>query len=71
MFQGLEFWADQGPRQTRVAIGFRVETEIKAALAKAARRDCRTVSGFAKKILAEWLRQNGYLPEPKSKKPRA
>jgi hypothetical protein len=61
MFRGLEFWADQEPRQARAAIGFRVETEIKKALAIAARRDCRTVSALTKKILSEWLKENGYL----------
>lgn len=43
------------------AVGIRIETEIKEALARAAEDDRRTVSSLIEKILADWLREKGYL----------
>ena len=42
-------------------IGIRTTPEIKAAAEKAAADDSRSTSNFAEKILAEYLKENGYL----------
>jgi hypothetical protein len=44
-------------------ISFRIQPEIKAALEKAATDDHRSISSLVEKVLAEWLRQHGYLPK--------
>lgn len=46
----------------------RTDDATKAALEKAAAADQRSVSILAERVIAAWLRQNGYLPEPKSKR---
>jgi hypothetical protein len=46
------------------SLGIRVQPETKAALERAAKDDLRSVSSLIEKILVEWLRAKGYLPEP-------
>ena len=43
------------------AISVRVSAETKAAAEKAAEADRRSVASLVEKILAEWLKANGYL----------
>jgi hypothetical protein len=43
------------------AISVRVTAEVKAAAEKAATADSRSVASLVEKILAEWLREKGYL----------
>jgi hypothetical protein len=43
------------------AISVRVTAEIKAAAEKAATADSRSVASLVEKVLAEWLREKGYL----------
>jgi len=43
------------------ALAFRIDAEMKAALEKAAQDDSRSVSSLVDKIIAEWLRKQGYL----------
>ena len=47
------------------ALAFRIDTDMKAALEVAAKEDSRSVSSLVDKILAEWLRDQGYLPKLK------
>ena len=42
-------------------LGVRLAPVEKAALDQAAAADDRSVSGLARKILAEWLRNNGWI----------
>jgi hypothetical protein len=49
------------------ALAFRIETEMKAAIEKAALDDARSVSSMVEKILGQWLRDHGYLEKPKAK----
>lgn len=42
-------------------ISFRLPPETKEALEKAARDDARSVSSFLEKLVAEHLRERGYL----------
>ena len=42
-------------------IGIRLEPEEKAALAKAAAADERTMSAMARKIIVDWLRRHGHM----------
>lgn len=42
-------------------IGVRLDPEVKAALERAAAADDRSLSAMAHKIIAEWLRKNGWL----------
>jgi hypothetical protein len=51
-----------------VAQSFRLAPEIKAAAEKAARDDHRSLSSLLEKVLADYLRQRGYLPKAKGKK---
>ena len=44
------------------AISVRVTAEVKAAAEKAATADSRSVASLVEKVLAEWLRDKGYLP---------
>lgn len=44
-------------------LGFRIEHEIKEALTVAAREDHRSVSSLVELIVAQWLRERGYLGE--------
>jgi hypothetical protein len=43
-------------------LSFRLPTEVKAALEKAARDDNRSVSSLLEEIVVHWLRQQTYLP---------
>jgi len=45
------------------AVSFRVEPDEKTALEQAAKDDSRTESSLLQKILKEWLRKHGYLPD--------
>jgi len=45
------------------AISVRVTDEVKAAAEQAARDDSRSVASLVEKLLADWLRQKGYLPK--------
>jgi len=47
----------------------RVQPRTKDALKKAASDQERSVSFVLDKMAVEWLRQNGYLPKAKPKKP--
>ena len=46
----------------------RVKPDVALATKKAAADDQRSVSVFVERLLAEWLRANGYLPTPKKKR---
>ena len=43
------------------SISLRVTPGIKKALERAARADQRTIAVFVEVVLAEWLREKGYL----------
>jgi hypothetical protein len=43
------------------AISVRVTARVKAAAEKAAAADSRSVASLVEKILAEWLRERGFL----------
>ncbi len=45
------------------ALSVRVDPDVKAAAEKAASDDRRTVASLVEKVLAEWLREKGYLPK--------
>ena len=45
-------------------LGVRSSEVTKAALAKAAQDDMRSMASLIEKILVEWLRENGYPQEP-------
>ncbi|HEX2526906.1 MAG TPA: hypothetical protein VHL31_11510 [Geminicoccus sp.] len=48
------------------SLGVRLQPDVKAALEKAAKDDMRSLSSLMEKIVTEWLRERGYLPnEPK------
>jgi hypothetical protein len=44
-----------------MATSVRFDPEIKAALAKAARDDDRSVTSLLNKLARDWLRERGYL----------
>lgn len=44
-------------------VSFRLSPEIKAAAEKAAKDDSRSLSNLIEKVLADWLRERGYLPK--------
>lgn len=48
-------------------LGFRIEREIKEALVKAAKDDHRSVSSLVEMVLAKWLREKGYLVDPRDR----
>jgi hypothetical protein len=50
------------------AISVRVTADIKGAAEKAATADRRSLASLVEKILAEWLRANGYLKKPRPDK---
>jgi hypothetical protein len=43
------------------ALAFRVSDDLKRAMEKAANDDSRSISSMVEKILASWLRSEGYL----------
>ena len=47
------------------SIAFRIEPDLKAALAQAAKADRRSISSLVVIILTDWLRERGYLPPAK------
>jgi hypothetical protein len=47
----------------RQPFAFRLKPEIKEALEKAAQDDGRPASNLIEKILSDWLKAKGYLPE--------
>jgi hypothetical protein len=47
------------------ALAFRMESEIKGALQKAADDERRSISSMVEIILSDWLTNNGYLSKPK------
>jgi hypothetical protein len=52
-------------------LGVRTSPEVKEALKRAAEDDARSQASMIEKILREWLREHGYLPqgkEPKKKR---
>lgn len=44
-------------------LGIRLDPVEREALERAAKADDRPVSALARKILAEWLRKNGWVQE--------
>ena len=46
------------------SLGVRLPPEVKAAAEKAAKDDVRSLSSLVEKVLTEWLRDKGYLPQP-------
>jgi hypothetical protein len=51
------------------AIGIRLESDEKAALEAAAAADDRPLSSMGRKIIAEWLREQGFLKPRNSEGP--
>lgn len=47
-------------------LGIRFSPEVKAALDKAAKDEARSLSNLIERIVAEWLRSNGYPPASKA-----
>jgi hypothetical protein len=48
--------------QKTLPVSARLAPEIKKALEAAAKADGRSTSNLMEKIIADWLKQNGYLP---------
>lgn len=48
-------------KKVHPALNVRLEPAVRAALDKAAKQDARTVSSLVQKVLAEWLRAEGFL----------
>lgn len=46
-------------------LGIRLEPDERAALEKAAASEDRSMSALGRKIIAEWLRKNGWMKAPK------
>ena len=51
------------------ALAFRIGDDMKAALIRAAADDSRSVSSLVDKLIAEWLRDHGYL-KPRNPTPK-
>lgn len=49
-------------QQKSLPVSFRLPSDVKDALEKAAKDDVRSVSSLMEKIVTLWLRTNGYLP---------
>ena len=45
------------------ALGIRLEPDEREALDRAAKADERALSAMGRKIIVEWLRTNGWMPE--------
>ena len=45
------------------ALGIRLEPDEREALERAAKADERALSAMGRKIIVEWLRTNGWMPE--------
>jgi hypothetical protein len=52
-------------------IGIRLDPAERAALEKAATADDRSMSALARRVLADWLRKNGWLKIAESNRSRA
>lgn len=48
-------------QQKSLPISFRLPSNVKEALEKAAKDDVRSVSSLMEKIVTHWLRQHSYL----------
>jgi len=46
------------------SLGVRLQPDVKAALERAATEDDRSLSSLVERILKEWLRAKGFLPQP-------
>ncbi|MCL4715459.1 MAG: ribbon-helix-helix protein, CopG family [Hyphomonadaceae bacterium] len=46
-------------------VSFRLTPSVKAALEKAAAEDDRSVSSMLEKVVADYLRERGFLPKSK------
>ena len=57
------------PMTKEPALGIRLEADEKAALEAAAKADQRPLSAMGRKIIADWLRERGYLG-PATKPPQ-
>lgn len=49
------------PMTKEPALGIRLEPDEKAALERAAKSDQRSLSAMGRKIIADWLRSQGWL----------
>jgi hypothetical protein len=43
------------------SLSFRIDPKIKEAIEKAAKDDRRPVASFVEKVMADWLKEHGYL----------
>lgn len=50
-------------RKKTATLNLRIEPEIKAAAEKAAAADRRSITSLVEKLLADYLREKGYLPK--------
>jgi hypothetical protein len=50
------------PKPKTIAIGIRIEEDVRRAVEAAAVADSRTVSSLLRKALLEYLRSHGFLP---------
>ena len=53
--------APQKPAQVFPPLSVRFDQDVRAALEKAAKADMRPVSHLVQKVMADWLKANGYL----------
>ncbi len=51
------------PRTKTATLNLRIEPELKEAAERAATDDRRSVTSLIEKLLAEYLRERGYLPK--------
>lgn len=51
-------------------LGVRTTLEVKDALKRAAEDESRSQASLIEKILKDWLREHGYLPDKEAKKKR-
>lgn len=49
------------------SLGVRVPPETKEALERAAQADMRSMASLIEKILTDWLRERGYLPQAEAR----
>lgn len=56
------------PTTRNAPIAFRITPELKAALEGAAEADSRSLSSLVIKVLTEWAKANGHLPEKPARK---
>ena len=63
---GRKIFMARVPKKTvedtrHIATSVRFEPAVKAAIDKAAREDTRSTSSLIQKVMADWLKANGYL----------